>query len=190
MLLLWLNTLTTELKRRGTLIRAYQMLPSRAGTCLILQTEIGPDPRLEGIGTSEFSLAAPRTMPGSFAKRLKLNSHVNSLFSSHLPCPAPQNLAEGGRAPEKKEKKSTNLVLPYCIGRQALLLGGEKVRALRAMQRELWAVWAAIRGRAGCLGCWLWFCCRGGGCPRSFQNSQWCVWKHQRAISSRCSAAH
>lgn len=186
MLLLWLNTLTTELKRRGTLIRAYQIFPSRAGTCLILQTEIGPDPRLEGIGTSEFSLAAPRMMPGSIAKRLELNSHVKSLFSSHLPCPAPQNLAEGGRAPKKK---SANLVLPFCIVRQALLLGGEKAAAPRAMQSELWAVQAAVRERAGCSGFWLWFCCRGGGCPRSFQNSQWCVWKYQRAISSRCSSA-
>lgn len=126
MLLLWLNTLTTELKRRGTVIRAYQMFPSRAGTCLILQTEIGLDPRLEGIGTSEFSLAAPRTMPGSFAKRLKLNSHVNSLFSSHLPCPAPQNLAEGGRAPEKKKKKKREPCFALLHRETGLTFGGRE----------------------------------------------------------------
>lgn len=136
MLLLWLNTLTTELKRRGTLIRAYQMLPSRAGTCLILQTEIGPDPRLEGIGTSEFSLAAPRTMPGSFAKRLKLNSHVNSLFSSHLPCPAPQNLAEGGRAPEKKEKKKARTLFCLIASGDRPYFWGERKSGLCVRCRE------------------------------------------------------
>lgn len=92
-LLLWLNTLTTEL-RRNTFICVYQVFPSKAGTCLVLHTEIGLDPQLEGIGTVKLSLAVPYTMPGRFAKRLKLNSRVKSLFSSHLPCPAPQNLAE------------------------------------------------------------------------------------------------
>lgn len=73
-LLLWLNTLTTELKRRGTLICAYQMFSSKGGACLILRTEIGPDPQLEGIGTVEFSLAAHNKVPSRFGKRLKLNS--------------------------------------------------------------------------------------------------------------------
>lgn len=88
MLLLWLNTLTTELKRRGTLICAYQIFPSKVGTCFILRTEIGPDPQLEGIGTVEFSLAVCNIVPGRFGKRLKLNSPVKSLlFPSALPCP-------------------------------------------------------------------------------------------------------
>lgn len=71
--LLWLNILTTEL-RRGTLIRAYQIFPSRAGTCLILLTEIGPDPQLKGVDTVEFSLAEPNRVQSKFGKRLKLNS--------------------------------------------------------------------------------------------------------------------
>lgn len=73
-LLLWLNTLTTELKRRGTVIRAYQIFPSKVGTCLILHTETGPDPQLEGIGTAQFSLAVRNAVPRSFGKRLKLSS--------------------------------------------------------------------------------------------------------------------
>lgn len=114
MLLLWLNTLTTELKRRGTLIRAYQIFPSKVGTCLILHTEIGPDPQLEGIGTVEFSLAVPHTVPSRFGKRLKLSSPVKSLFSSHLPGPALQNF---GRERTRSRKKVRNLVLCYCIVR-------------------------------------------------------------------------
>lgn len=111
MLLLWLNTLTTELKRRGTLIRAYQIFPFKVGTCLILCTEIGPDRQLEGIGTVEFSLAVPNTVPGSFAKRLKLNFPVKSLFSSHLPLPCPEELWQRKDMLQKKSAKPCFVLL-------------------------------------------------------------------------------
>lgn len=118
MLLLWLNTLTTELKRTGTLIRAYQIFPSKVGTCLILHIEIGPDLQLEGIGTVKFSLAVPNTVPSTvpsrFGKKLKLNSPVKSLLFSHLPCPALQNF---GREKTCSRIQVQNLVLCYCVVR-------------------------------------------------------------------------
>lgn len=35
---------------------------------------MGLDPQLEGIGTVEFNLAVPNTVPSRFGKRLKQNS--------------------------------------------------------------------------------------------------------------------